>query len=41
MLDEAIPTTLPRQLIVAVDAFAFADPEVGEALQPMVGRLRR
>src|SRR5438552_2430037 len=29
MLDEAIPTSLPRRLIVAVDAFAFADPEVG------------
>src|SRR5438874_7573415 len=40
MLDEAIPTMLPRRLIVAVDAFAFADPEVGEALQPMVERLR-
>src|SRR5207244_8238100 len=40
MLDEAIPTVLPRRLIIAVDAFAFADPEVGEALQPMVDRLR-
>jgi amidase len=39
MLDEAIPTTLPRRLIVAVDAFGFADPEVGKALQPMVDRL--
>src|SRR5437899_2538421 len=26
-------------LIIAVDAFAFAEPEVAEALQPMVGRL--
>jgi hypothetical protein len=40
MLDEAIPTGLPRHLIIAVDAFAFADPEVGAALQPMVERLR-
>ena len=39
MLGEAIPTTLPRRLIVAVDAFSFADPEVGAALQPMVDRL--
>ena len=40
MLGEAIPTILPRRLIIAVDAFAFADPEVGEALRPMVERLR-
>jgi amidase len=40
MLDEAIPAALPSGLIVAVDAFAFADPEVGAALQPMVERLR-
>jgi len=40
MLDEAIPATLPRRLIIAVDAFAFSDPEVGVALRPMVDRLR-
>ena len=40
MLDEAIPTTLPSRLIIAIDAFAFADAEVGPALQPMVERLR-
>ena len=40
MLDEAIPTALPRRLIIAVDAFAFADPEVGAALQSVVDRLR-
>src|ERR1700757_1504566 len=28
MLDEAIPTSLPRRMIIAEDAFAFADPEV-------------
>jgi amidase len=40
MLDEVVPTALPRRLIIAVDAFAFADPEVSTALQPMVERLR-
>src|SRR5215469_6998791 len=40
MLDEAIPTMLPRRLIIAADAFAFADPEVSAALQPMVERVR-
>ena len=40
MLDEEIPKTLPRRLIIAVDAFAFADPEVGAALRPMVEQLR-
>src|ERR1700720_3045102 len=29
MLGEPIPPALPDRLIVAVDAFAFADPEVG------------
>src|ERR1700731_3849964 len=36
MLDEPIPIALPTRLIVAVDAFAFADPEVGAALQSSV-----
>ena len=40
MLGEQIPSALPNRLIVAVDAFAFADPEVGAALQPMIERLR-
>jgi amidase len=40
MLDEPVPAALPTRLIIAVDAFAFAEPEVAEALQPMVGRLR-
>jgi amidase len=39
LLDEAIPDALPRRLVIAGDAFAFADPEVEEALQPLVGRL--
>ncbi len=41
MLDEPIPAALPTRLIVAADGFAFADPEVGAALQPMVEQLRR
>ncbi len=40
MLGEAIPAALPSRLIIAVDAFAFADPEVAAALQPMVERLQ-
>ena len=40
MLGETIPALLPRRLIIAVDAFAFAEPEVGAALQPMVESLR-
>jgi len=39
MLGEAIPTALPRRLIIAVDAFAFADPEVAAALNAMVERV--
>lgn len=35
----ALPTKLPNKLIVAVDAFGFADADVAEALQPMVQRL--
>ena len=33
------PATLPRRLIVAADTFAFADPEVAAALDPLVERL--
>src|SRR5439155_608221 len=40
MLGEPIPSALPSRLVIAVDAFAFADPEVGAALQPMIERLR-
>lgn len=39
MLGEAIPAKLPDKLIVAVDAFGFADANVAAALQPMVKRL--
>ncbi len=40
LLGEA-PGALPTRLLIATDAFAFADPEVAEALQPMVARLSR
>lgn len=33
------PGPLPTRLLVATDAFGFADPEVAEALQPLVARL--
>src|SRR6476619_5989222 len=39
MLGEPIPSALPSRLIVAVDAFGFAEPEVAAALRPMVDRL--
>jgi amidase len=39
MLGEPIPTTLPTRLIVAVDAFGFADADTSAALQPMVRAL--
>ncbi len=39
MLGEAVPTALPTRLIVAVDAFGFADEETRVALQPLVQRL--
>ena len=40
MLGEPIPDALPRRLVIAADAFAFADPETATALEPMVARLR-
>lgn len=39
MLGEEIPTTLPTKLVVAVDAFGFADADTSEALQPMLRKL--
>ena len=41
MLGEATPGARPQRVIVAVDAFGFADPEVAAALQPAVARLGR
>jgi amidase len=40
MLGEPIGDALPRRLVIAGDAFAFADPETVAALEPMVARLR-
>ncbi len=34
-----VPTTLPKTLLVATDAFGFADEAVRAALQPLVDRL--
>jgi amidase len=39
LLGEPIPAGLPTRLVVAVDAFGFADGETTAALQPMVRRL--
>jgi len=39
LLGEPIPDALPSRLVVAVDAFGFADPDVAAALRPMVERL--
>src|SRR4051794_11403136 len=39
MLGDAIPATVPTRLIVAVDAFGFADAETRAALHPMVRTL--
>ena len=39
MLGEPIPATLPTRLVVAVDAFGFADAGTAAALQPMVHTL--
>ncbi len=39
MLGEPITTSVPTKLIVAVDAFGFADAETTAALQPMVKKL--
>jgi amidase len=41
MLGEAITSALPSRLIVAVDAFGFADRETAAALEPLVRRLSR
>ena len=41
LLQEAIPEALPSRLLVAADAFGFADGEVAEALRPMAERLGR
>ncbi|MFY0612445.1 MAG: amidase [Hyphomicrobiaceae bacterium] len=39
MFDEEVPDALPTRLVIATDAFGFADEAVREALQPLVKRL--
>ena len=39
MLAEPVPHALPTRLLVATDAFAFAEDGVAEALSPLVARL--
>ncbi len=41
MFGEAIAPARPSRVIVAVDAFGFADPKTAAALEPMVERLSR
>jgi amidase len=41
LLGEEIPHALPTKLVIATDAFGFADPDVEAALHPMVNRLTR
>ena len=40
LLGEPVPAALPSRLIVAVDAFGFADPDAAAALGPMLDRLK-
>jgi amidase len=39
MLGEAIPSTLPTKLVIATDAFGFADANVAAALHPLAMKL--
>jgi amidase len=39
LLGEPVPASLPTRLVVAVDAFGFADAETATALGPMVRKL--
>ena len=41
LLGEAPAETLPKTLLIAVDAFGFADSEAAAALRPMVERLAK
>jgi amidase len=40
LLQEAIPDALPTRLVIATDAFGFAEPAAAEALQPWLARLK-
>jgi amidase len=37
----SVPSALPTRLLVATDAFGFADPAVADALAPLVARLEQ
>jgi amidase len=39
LLGEPVPDTLPTRLVIATDAFGFADPDTTAALEPLVRRL--
>ena len=41
MLGEACPPARPARLVIATDAFGFADPDTAAALAPMLERLKR
>src|SRR5690242_11928933 len=41
LLAEDIPPALPSSLVIATDAFGFAEPATAAALQPMLARLKR
>jgi amidase len=41
MLGDDLSQELPKQLVIAIDAFGFADDDVRAALKPMVSRLTR
>lgn len=41
LLSEAVGEGLPTRLLIATDAFGFAEPAVADALQPMLARLRK
>jgi amidase len=41
LLNEPPAAALPTTLLIAVDAFGFADPEVASALRPMVDKLAK
>jgi amidase len=41
LFGEPVPAILPDKVLIATDAFALADPDVAEALSPMLERLTR
>jgi amidase len=41
LLREEVPDTLPAKLVIATDAFGFAEPATATALAPMLERLKR